>query len=289
VKSGDSCYEIETYYGTKDVKKNTTICESAGMLSIGEQLKVCGCTAHCSDTPSPSPAPSKLCVNHTIVSGDDCADLASYYGSAVKDIKCLSRTTNGTQAPCPKSWSCTLLWVQDVVSICNCHDHCTDTVPPSPAPAPTPHSATCVNVTVVAGNDCNDLATRYGSDVGDIKCLSRMGPGGKSMDCPADFSCAGVKTGLIYPGDKLQICNCHMHCTDTMPPTPVPPPAPGPAPKDCTKAGSETKCSDLDPKAFCGPASDPKAAWPDGTGCACDWGYIYSATTPHCVKSSIQL
>jgi len=64
-------------------------------------------------------------------------------------------------------------------------------------------------------------------------------------------------------------------------------PTPSPSPEDCSKVGSLTNCTKLDPEAYCGVSSFPAAVFTDGSGCSCDWGYDYDNQTHHCDKKSM--
>jgi hypothetical protein len=55
-------------------------------------------------------------------------------------------------------------------------------------------------------------------------------------------------------------------------------------PKDCSTLGSQTNCTALDPKAYCGESAVKAAQFADGSGCSCDYGLIYDTKTHHCVK-----
>ena len=75
-------------------------------------------------------------------------------------------------------------------------------------------------------------------------------------------------------------------------PTPLLPPAPNPpvpGPKNCGTHGSTTSCPALDHKAYCGQSPDAKARFSDGTGCSCDTGYQYDATSHKCVDDPATL
>jgi hypothetical protein len=164
--------------------------------------------------------------------------------------------------------------------------------PPTPKPTPDPNKVRCIN----GDHASPGVVCAMGGQGSSIKPYCYVATGNTCWNYQQVYG----KWQCIVPQGVA--------CTNspTFPPSPAPgppgpPPAPGPtpapspasgptpvpsSPNDCTKPGSETKCDRLDPNAFCGPASDPKAAWTDGTGCACDWGYIYSATAPHCTNSS---
>ena len=59
VMSGDDCYDLETYYGTKNITTMDHLACSAKPLAVGENLEVCGCTLHCSAHPTPAvPTPA---------------------------------------------------------------------------------------------------------------------------------------------------------------------------------------------------------------------------------------
>ena len=45
-------------------------------------------------------------------------------------------------------------------------------------------------------------------------------------------------------------------------------------PKDCQTIGSTTDCPNIHPHSFCGNATTKAGDFTDGTGCACNWGYV---------------
>ena len=103
--------------------------------------------------------------------------------------------------------------------------------------------------------------------------------------CDAEGTAAPTTAATFTDGSG---CRCNNgwdydnqthHCKCHSPPC-------GTSPKDCSKIGSPTNCTKLDPNAYCGISSFPAAKFTDGSGCSCDWGYDYDTQTHHCEKKS---
>ena len=147
-------------------------------------------------------------------------------------------------------------------------------------------SAAGLNCTCAAGSlgyECRNPASNA--------CYSKNGgvcPGGTEQlpDCCAH--CAGGQTARGVCQDSLNLA-CYQFepsglCppgTQKCPPASTPTPAP-PAPP-CT--ANATLC--VQPS-YCGQSSDPDAAYTDGSGCSCGWGYHYSNKTGKCEEGSCE-
>ena len=143
-----------------------------------------------------------------------------------------------------------------------------------------------------------------------LNCTCAAGSLGYECRMPASNACFS-KNGGVCPGGTEQLPDCCAHCAGdhpqrgvcqdslnlacypaaadgTCPPgtqkcPPASKPTPAPSAPPCT--AKPTLC--VQPS-YCGQSSDPDAAYTDGSGCSCGWGYHYSNKTGKCEEGSCQ-
>ena len=160
IVAGDTCWDIAKRFcfPLSDISVlNPNI--NCNNLQVGEVICVKSATNTAINTnPIVQPSlPSGTCVPYTVVAGDTCWGISNRYGLTVSQLNALNPNVN-----CANLQIGQTICVQGVQANSVVNPIVAPVAPINPIVQPSIPSGTCVPYTVVAGDTCLIVATRYG-------------------------------------------------------------------------------------------------------------------------------